>query len=455
MEQKKKFKLMWSEEDHNYFDLEPSLVNFGVKAQKKFGCGIKEGIMFGKEFHAEFYLSQDELKRNHEEGYNFLMDKDKFSLLLNEIQKSSALLTERIKVLVKTDLKKLNNEELWDIYGYFGFGLGEIFTCYSMTQPHKIAGLEQALISFLRDKEIEDVGGVLLILTTPRTRFIFTNQGNHLFKSFSETVKQETAEIDKSVAEYQLYKEEKKDQSERDNLLAELSLPKNILHMANVLRTLAEERLKMRFVWMKALYFNELFFEEFKRRFGVSKKDLRMYDDCELEKLVLTNSTLSQQTLKNREKGFVKFLFDGKISTYEGSKAEKFMLKIYEIHNQSEELTGMVACRGYAVGKAIVLSYKNAENHSEKISKMRGGEIIVTEMTRPNIVVACEKAGAIVTDEGGITCHAAIISREFGIPCIVGTDIATEVIKDGDHVEVDANKGIVRKLNINKKYLKN
>ena len=57
-----------------------------------------------------------------------------------------------------------------------------------------------------------------------------------------------------------------------------------------------------------------------------------------------------------------------------------------------------------------------------------------------------EKAGAIVTDEGGLTSHAAIVSRELKIPCIVGTKIATKILKDGDIVEVDAKKGIVRKI---------
>lgn len=62
-----------------------------------------------------------------------------------------------------------------------------------------------------------------------------------------------------------------------------------------------------------------------------------------------------------------------------------------------------------------------------------------------------ERAATIITDEGGITCHAAIISRELKIPCIIGTKIATQVLKDGDRVEVDANKGIIRILQKSKK----
>jgi pyruvate,water dikinase len=67
-------------------------------------------------------------------------------------------------------------------------------------------------------------------------------------------------------------------------------------------------------------------------------------------------------------------------------------------------------------------------------------------MTRPEYMPAILKAAAIIADEGGITCHAAIVSRELGIPCIVGTKIATQALKDGDLVEVDADKGIVKIL---------
>lgn len=67
-------------------------------------------------------------------------------------------------------------------------------------------------------------------------------------------------------------------------------------------------------------------------------------------------------------------------------------------------------------------------------------------MTRPDTILVCKKAGAIVTDEGGMTSHAAIISRELGIPCVIGTGEASRVIKTGEKILVDADKGIVKKL---------
>ena len=77
------------------------------------------------------------------------------------------------------------------------------------------------------------------------------------------------------------------------------------------------------------------------------------------------------------------------------------------------------------------------------MEKMEQGDILVAETTAPELLVACKKAGAIVTDMGGLMSHAAIVSREFGIPCIVGTQNASRILKDGDMVEVDANTGIV------------
>ena len=74
---------------------------------------------------------------------------------------------------------------------------------------------------------------------------------------------------------------------------------------------------------------------------------------------------------------------------------------------------------------------------------MKKGEILVASMTSPDYITAIKKAAAIITDEGGMTCHAAIVSRELRIPCIVGTKIATKVLKNGDIVNINTNQGII------------
>ncbi|MFQ5974859.1 MAG: phosphoenolpyruvate synthase [Candidatus Hydrothermarchaeales archaeon] len=81
----------------------------------------------------------------------------------------------------------------------------------------------------------------------------------------------------------------------------------------------------------------------------------------------------------------------------------------------------------------------------EEIDKVLEGDILVTTMTNPDMVPAMKRANAIVTEEGGMTCHAAIVSRELGIPCIVGTGNCTKVLKDGNIITVDGTRGVVYK----------
>ena len=82
-------------------------------------------------------------------------------------------------------------------------------------------------------------------------------------------------------------------------------------------------------------------------------------------------------------------------------------------------------------------------NMKEEIEKVEKGDIIVTSMTRPHFLLAIRRAGAIITDMGGTLCHAAIVAREFNIPCVVGTQNATEILKDGQRVIVDAHEGVI------------
>ena len=96
---------------------------------------------------------------------------------------------------------------------------------------------------------------------------------------------------------------------------------------------------------------------------------------------------------------------------------------------------------GKAIGRAKIIF------RTKSRVQIKPKEILIAKMTQPEHLAAMKKAAAIVTDEGGMLCHAAIVARELKIPCIIGTKIATQVFKDGDLVEVDANKGIVSKLN--------
>jgi len=155
------------------------------------------------------------------------------------------------------------------------------------------------------------------------------------------------------------------------------------------------------------------------------------------------NSTNVRKTIAEQKLGYFIYWEPAKgFNIQTGEEAIKTHKAIYGNKEAPKEieLKGISACKGKATGHVkIVLNPRQGLDFNE-------GDILITGMTSPDFVLLMNKAAAIVTELGGITCHAAIVAREMGKPCIISTKIATKVFKDGDLVEVDADKGIVRKL---------
>lgn len=107
------------------------------------------------------------------------------------------------------------------------------------------------------------------------------------------------------------------------------------------------------------------------------------------------------------------------------------------------EEAGKIILRGETASAGVYSGKVKIVKDPSELNKIEKGDILVTVMTTPDMVPAMQRAGAIVTDEGGLTCHAAIVSREMGTPCIVGTEHATQILKDGEIITVHASRGIV------------
>ena len=105
---------------------------------------------------------------------------------------------------------------------------------------------------------------------------------------------------------------------------------------------------------------------------------------------------------------------------------------------QENEFSGTVGFPGKVTGR-VALLYRQ-----EQIKGIPEGAILASPMTTPDFLPALQRAAAFITDEGGMLSHAAIVARELRKPCIIGTKIATQVLHDGDLVEVDADQGVVR-----------
>lgn len=193
-------------------------------------------------------------------------------------------------------------------------------------------------------------------------------------------------------------------------------------------------------------------FKEISNRTNIPDQDLIMLDDKEILEILSNDGIMSKEiktVLENRKKGFAMIWINGEVETVFGNESIELQNEVAELYKKSEKeeniqggnvISGSIANRGKVKGVARVLTtYKD-------IYKVQKGDIIVATMTTPDYVSAMEKAAGFITDEGGITCHAAILSREFNVPCIVGTINATKEIKDGEMIELDAYNGKIHKL---------
>ncbi len=196
-----------------------------------------------------------------------------------------------------------------------------------------------------------------------------------------------------------------------------------------------DERKKATF-W--TAHYATLILEEIGKRVGISADLLKYASPREIA--AVFKKEITQEELTERQKNSVFYWDTEGHECLSGEEAEKVKQTILGTTDLSDvdDFRGLTASMGKATGTVKVLK------SAKEVDKVEEGDILVAVMTRPDYVPAMKKAAAIVTDEGGVTCHAAIVSRELGIPCIIGTKIATKVLKDGMQAEVNANHGWVK-----------
>lgn len=144
--------------------------------------------------------------------------------------------------------------------------------------------------------------------------------------------------------------------------------------------------------------------------------------------------------LQERQKGYAIYSLDQELYVFSGRDLERVLKIQKEIKLEERILKGTSVYSGIVKGGVRIIKSKT------DLKNIKQGEIVVTPMTDVDYTPYLGKVSAIVTDEGGITSHAAIISRELGIPCVIGTKIATKMFRDGDKIEVNAEEGVVKRL---------
>ena len=192
-------------------------------------------------------------------------------------------------------------------------------------------------------------------------------------------------------------------------------------------------------IQMKGTSVMNKFLFELSRRQGIKYEDLVWAWQSEIKNYMKTG-TIDLENIRKRKEAYLIVVTKNGIEQLTGEEAIKRRKKeLMAAVENIQDFKGITASLGRVTGKA-----KICYSATDAIQKVNKGEILIASMTLPDYVTAMKKAAAIVTDEGGVTCHAAIVSRELKIPCIVGTRIATRVLHDGDTIEVNANHGTVR-----------
>lgn len=191
--------------------------------------------------------------------------------------------------------------------------------------------------------------------------------------------------------------------------------------------------------------------KEISKRCGLTIDEIVMLDKDEMVESIKDETKIEEmkKRIKLRNDNFSIISLDNEISIFLGEDSKRLAREVarrYKSNEQGKEvieaktdyIKGICANKGYVEASVKVLL------SPEDIHKVKKGDIIVASMTTPDYVSAMEKASGFITNSGGVTCHAAIISREFGVPCIVGTKNATKLLKDGDNVILDATNGEVK-----------
>lgn len=386
-----------------------------------------------------------------------------------------------VRILSGLDLKKLTDKELYKYAKLFYDFNGEFWLIVHVPEIANWGG-EYLLKSILKTKFGQKAEEYLEILSTP-IKFSFFQQeeldllkigliknprikqqalakhtnnyswllnsygGNRILKKeyfekklnllIKEKIPQKKiAEINNAI---------KNNKIRKIRLAKKLGINKQIALIANQLsQSIWWQDLRKSYIWQMS-FFIDKFLKEISKRTDWEFEELLWCWFYEILD-ILKSGKIDRKDILKRKKYYAFYSKNGKTKEFNNKEQVEKLSNTYlktEIKN-IKELKGLVVSRGKTniiSGKVKIISNPFLES-----KKMKKGDILVAGMTSPEYIIAMRKAAAVITDHGGMTAHAAIVSRELNIPCIVNTKIATKVLKDGDLIEVDTNKGIVKKL---------
>ena len=488
--EKLKFHKMWEAADTFVFDIDTGSILPILKTLPKISSyGDKHFLFYYEKGIGAAYYEEGEMRKAAQAGLKDFSDISYQKRYFSEIKDLLDRETRLYQKIEETEFLKLTDVELKDLLQQsidvvvenFGFYLAcqpqcvsliekdiqeklskvvpenmviEAFTLLSTpTSSTKIRIEEQDCLNLLLRAKERGVSGAekqAALRQHYKSYYLISAADGHepwdlqyFQDKFNRDVDRSVDDIKKQLSSLDAASEKIK--SQKTEFINKHNIPKDIIDNCNLLAEIGHWRLEMRFVWMPGYYYDKHILNEVSRRFNADKKLIRFATIAEIMKL-FDGGSLDDRELIKRSDAFLFVIEDGQTFVLSGNEARSKMGEYVPATDNSslKEFRGNIAMKGAVTANALV--YKWGDNMQERINSVTGDFILVAGQTRPQLMPLIVKCKGIVTDEGGITSHAAIVSRELGIPCIIGTKIATQVVKDGDLIEVDANRGIVKIL---------
>ena len=292
---------------------------------------------------------------------------------------------------------------------------------------------KDSLLDFLETKNVQ---GDLIKEHIQKYAFIQSSYAGYVPYTFKDAVEK--------ISKLDLAAEEDKhfmvNAEIKRKTINEHTFSKEILAIAQLTEIFIKWQDRRKEYTLMAVSLRQKVLDEVSRRTGVSDEVLVYAETAEIPKILA--GTIDIDAIAKRQDGCLFLYENGRtVAIIVGTEAMSFFENLSHIElNDVTEIRGLTASLGKVRGRAKIVMT------AQHINEVKPGDILIAPMTRPEHTVGMQAAAAIVTDDGGITCHAAIVSRELKKPCIIGTKIATKIFKDGDMLEVDADYGVVRKI---------
>jgi len=425
---------------YHYFDYELTLLEV-----KKIFEKVDRNPEFFENLAKEFYLCGEKITQD---GYA-LKDTKIDTLLINKFQNYLKLISQWWATCLFIDLLDPYEDEIVN----FVFGearskiekrdLGSLFA------PNEFSIGQREQIDFLKiakrakERGVDSLEIEQLLLEHSKKYFFISNDYEtvrYLDCAYFKGILEKKLNDPKYVGEVELMQERfQQSLREKQELIKKYQLSKDVirkLEFFNWVTTFRDDRKKYMQI---SSYFTKEIFDRIGQENKLSDLEVKFLLPSDLPDLIArkTIGSLSQRI----EKGimFLTHKEEPEEIIFDNTVAE-----IYRAIEQSiklSEIKGNSASRGKTIGTVRIILGQG------DFSKMQEGDILIAPMTRPEYIPIMKLAKAVITDEGGITCHAAIVSRELGIPCITGTQVATKVLCDGDLIDIDANHGLIKIIN--------